>query len=73
VQETGKILVIFGVIIVLLGLLVQFSDKIPLFGKLPGDILIKRGNFTFFAPIATSIIISLIITAVLNLIVRLKK
>ena len=72
-QETGKILVIFGVIIVLLGLLVQFSDKIPLFGKLPGDILIKRGNFTFFAPIATSIIISLIITAVLNLIVRLKK
>ena len=58
----GKILIIFGVILVVIGLLLSLGDKIPWIGKLPGDIYIKRERFTFYFPLMTSIIISLILT-----------
>jgi len=72
-NDLGKSVIVLGVILILIGLVINFGDKIPFLGKLPGDILIKKGSFTFFAPIATSIIISLILTIVLNLILRVKK
>jgi len=58
----GKTLIIFGVILVGIGLLLTLGDKIPWIGKLPGDIYIKRDRFTFYFPIVTCIIISLILT-----------
>ncbi len=58
----GKALIILGTIIVLLGILIVFAGKIPWLGHLPGDIYIKRDNFTFYFPLATSIILSIIIS-----------
>lgn len=61
----GKVLLFAGLTLVLLGVLLIFFNKVPLIGKLPGDILIKKENFTFYLPITTSIILSFIISAVL--------
>ncbi len=66
-QDIGRLITIFGIVIVLLGLILSFSDRIPFLGKLPGDILIRRGNFTLYAPIATSIIISVVLSIVITL------
>lgn len=63
----GKSLIIIGILLVALGLLFSIGSKIPWLGRLPGDIYIQRGNFTFYFPLATSIVISLIITLVLYL------
>ena len=64
---TGKFLIIFGVVIVAVGLLLLVSPKIPWLGRLPGDILIKRKNFTFYAPIAISVILSIVLTVLINI------
>jgi hypothetical protein len=63
----GKSLIAIGIVLVVLGLLFSLGSKIPWLGRLPGDIYIQRGNFTFYFPLATSIVISLIITLVLYL------
>jgi uncharacterized membrane protein len=69
IQSLGKLIFVMGIFLVVLGSLILLSPKIPFIGRLPGDIVIKRDNFTFFFPLASSIIISLIITIILNLIV----
>jgi hypothetical protein len=61
----GKSLIIMGLIIALIGVILTFAGKIPWLGRLPGDIYIKRQNFTFYFPLATSILISLILTLIL--------
>ncbi|MGD0919893.1 MAG: DUF2905 domain-containing protein [Thermodesulfobacteriota bacterium] len=58
----GKMLILLGVFIILIGLLLLIGEKIPWIGRLPGDILIKKERFTFYFPLATSIIISIILT-----------
>ncbi len=63
----GKLLVLLGVFIILMGLLLMAGDKIPWIGKLPGDILVKKEKFTFYFPIATCILISIILTLLLML------
>lgn len=68
--EFGRVMVIAGVVLVALGLLLLFTDRIPGLGRLPGDFAIKRGSFTLYFPLATSILISLVLTAVLNLVSR---
>jgi hypothetical protein len=64
----GKFLIISGIILIAIGLIIQFSDKVPYLGKLPGDIRIERGNFTLYFPITSGIILSLIISLVFFLI-----
>jgi hypothetical protein len=66
-QQFGKLLIIGGIILVIAGILFFFADKIPFIGKLPGDIVIKKKNFTFYFPIVTSIILSIIISLILYL------
>ena len=66
----GTLLIVVGIIIVLIGLLLYFSDNIPLFGRLPGDIRIERENFTFYFPLATSVLLSVVISVVIYLIRR---
>lgn len=62
-ENTGKIIVFSGIVLILAGLVVwQFSDKSGWFGNLPGDIKIERENFRFYAPITTMLIISIILT-----------
>jgi Protein of unknown function (DUF2905) len=64
-QFLGKSLVLFGGILVLVGLVLMFSDKIPFLGRLPGDIHVKKENFEFYFPIMTSILLSLLLSAIL--------
>jgi hypothetical protein len=64
----GKILVLFGVVMVVVGAILMFFDKIPLLGKLPGDVHVKRENFEFYFPIVTSIVLSLVLSGILWLI-----
>ena len=66
----GKILIIIGAVIVLIGVIIMLAGKIPFLGKLPGDIEIAGKNWSFHFPLATSIVLSLILTVVLNLILR---
>jgi len=58
----GRTLIIFGLLIAALGLLLTLAGKLPWLGRLPGDITIRRENFTFYFPLATSIILSLLLT-----------
>ena len=61
-----KILIILGIVILVVGLFYPYIKKIGV-GQLPGDIIIKSGNSTFFFPIVTCIIISIILTIIFNL------
>jgi len=65
--EMGKLLLILGIILSIMGLLFIFGSKLPGLGRLPGDIFIKKGNITFFFPIVTCILISIIVTLILSL------
>ena len=61
----GKSLIVIGLLIALIGLLFTLGGKIPWLGRLPGDFYIKKENFTFYFPLATSILLSLIISFIL--------
>ena len=61
-----KILIIIGIIFLIIGLLYPYIKKLGL-GQLPGDILFKSGNSTFFFPVMTCLIISIILTIIFNL------
>jgi hypothetical protein len=63
----GKMLIIVGIVLVVIGLAFTYGPKIPWLGKLPGDISIKKDNFSFYFPITTSIIISIILTILFSL------
>jgi hypothetical protein len=63
----GKMLIILGVVIILIGLAFMFGDKIPFLGKLPGDIYVKKEKFSFYFPLTTSIIISIILTLLFSI------
>jgi len=65
-EGIGKILLIVGGIIVILGLILIFSQHIPFLGKLPGDIFVKRDGFSFYFPIVTLLVLSLLITIIVN-------
>ena len=62
--QFGKVLITIGVVFVVLGILLLFSDRLSFLriGRLPGDMIYRRGNFTFYFPIVTSLVISLILT-----------
>ncbi|ABB30995.1 hypothetical protein GeomeDRAFT_2118 [Geobacter metallireducens RCH3] len=64
-QGLGKSLIVFGLIIAAIGVALTFAGKIPWLGRLPGDIYVKRDNFTFYFPLATSILISVILSLIL--------
>ncbi|HEX7363973.1 MAG TPA: DUF2905 domain-containing protein [Dehalococcoidia bacterium] len=69
-EGLGKILLIVGGIIVILGLILVFSQHIPFLGKLPGDIFIKKNGFSFYFPIVTMLIISILITIIVNVVLH---
>lgn len=71
-QMVGKVLVLMGGLIVLVGIVLMFSDRIPFLGKLPGDISIKRDNFQFYFPITTGIILSLLVSLILWIVSQYK-
>jgi len=66
-EEFGKMLIILGIFILGIGLLLTLGGKIPYLGRLPGDIVIKKGNFTFYFPIVTCILLSVLLTLIFSL------
>ncbi len=66
-EGLAKLLILFGVVSVLLGGLLLVVGKIPYIGRLPGDFYIERENFTFYFPLATSILISILLTFLFSL------
>jgi hypothetical protein len=70
VAELGKLLLFAGVALALLGALLWLAPQLPWLGKLPGDLRIERPGLRIHLPIASSILISVILTLVLNLIAR---
>jgi hypothetical protein len=69
-ENLGKILLILGAIIIVLGLIFTFAPHIPFLGKLPGDITIKKDGGSFYFPIVTCIILSIVLTVIINVILR---
>lgn len=65
--QLGKALIVAGVLIAIAGAALLAGGKIPAIGRLPGDIVIKRENFTFYFPLTTGIIISLLVTLLFRL------
>jgi len=63
--ELGKTLIVIGLVVAVVGAILVFAGKIPWLGRLPGDITIKKENFTFYFPLATSILLSLLLSFIL--------
>lgn len=69
-EELGKWLILFGVLLAIIGGVILLIGKVPFVGRLPGDIVIQRDNFACFFPLATSIVLSIVLTVLLNIILR---
>lgn len=66
----GKLLIILGAIIVVVGLALTFGPRIPFLGRLPGDVAVDRGNLHFYFPIVTCLLLSVVATLILNFFFR---
>jgi hypothetical protein len=66
-QDVGRLLLLLGVLIALVGAGLLVAGQIPWLGRLPGDIVVNRGPVTFYFPIVTSIVLSILLTVLLNL------
>lgn len=70
-ESLGRTLVFLGILIVVLGVVLMLAPRVPFIGRLPGDILFRKGSVSFYFPIVTSILLSLLLTVLLNLFFRL--
>jgi Protein of unknown function (DUF2905) len=72
--DLGRLLVILGVVLVAVGAILWLGGavggKVPFLGRLPGDIHVERGNWSFYFPLTTSILLSIVLTLVLTLLSR---
>ncbi len=69
-ENLGKLMILIGIFIAISGIFFAFWSKIPFLGRLPGDILLQKGNFRLFFPIVTCLVISAVLTIIINLIIR---
>jgi Protein of unknown function (DUF2905) len=69
-NDLGRTLLVVGLVLAALGGVLLLVGQVPWLGRLPGDISFERGNFRFYAPIATMLLLSLVLTIVLNLLAR---
>jgi hypothetical protein len=69
-QGVGRLLILFGIVALVVGVGLLYLPRIPWLGRLPGDITVEREGFTFYFPLATSIVISIVLTLLLNLFFR---
>lgn len=70
-EPLGRMLVFLGILIVVLGVVLMLAPRVPFIGRLPGDIVLRKGSVSFYFPIVTSILLSLLLTVLLNLFFRL--
>ena len=69
-REVGKLLIVLGGVTVVVGVIVLLAARIPWLGRLPGDVVVQRGPVTFYFPVVTSIVVSVVLTILLNLFLR---
>jgi len=69
-SDVGKVLVALGLLIALAGVVLMLVGRVPWLGRLPGDIHIERGNFSFYVPLATSLLLSVVLTLLLYIVGR---
>ena len=69
-EGIGRIIIIIGIIMVVLGLILAFGERIPFLGKLPGDIVIKKDGISFYFPLVTLLLLSVVLTLIINFIWR---
>ena len=70
IESIGRSLIFFGIVLIVLGSIFVLFGKVPWFGRLPGDIVIKREGFTFYFPAVTMILLSILLTIFFNIIGR---
>ena len=61
-NDLGKSLVLIGLLIVLVGAVLMLAGRVPWLGRLPGDIYVQRGNWSFYFPVVTSLVVSVLLT-----------
>ena len=61
-DSIGKLLIVFGLLVAGVGVMVLLAGRLPWLGRLPGDVSIERGNWTFYFPLATSLLVSVVLT-----------
>lgn len=66
-MDTGRLLIVVGVVTAAIGVVMTLAGRVPLLGRLPGDLTVRGDGWTFYAPIATSILVSIVLTAALSL------
>ena len=69
-NDIGKALLVMGLVVALVGVVLMVAGRVPWLGRLPGDLYIQRGNWSFYFPLATSIVVSVLLTVVFWLIGR---
>jgi len=69
----ARLLIAVGIVTLVIGLLLLLWPRIPMIGRLPGDITIQKDGFRLFVPIASSIIISIVLTVIVNVVLRLMR
>ena len=73
IAQLGRVLGLMGAILLVLGAVFMFSDRIPFIGRLPGDIAVRGDGWTVYAPLATSIVLSVLLTLGLSLVAWLRR
>ena len=71
-DSVARLLVVAGVVLLAAGLLLYLAPQVPWLGRLPGDIRVERPNFRFYAPLTTSIVVSVVLSVVLWLVMRFR-
>ncbi|TMG54429.1 MAG: DUF2905 domain-containing protein [Chloroflexi bacterium] len=72
-SQFGRVLVLVGAVILFLGLLLVVANRVPLIGRLPGDITVRSDGWTVYAPLATSIVLSVLLTLVLSVVAWVRR
>jgi uncharacterized protein YybS (DUF2232 family) len=65
VSDLGRVLIILGLVLAATGVALTFAPRVPWLGRLPGDVQIQRGSWTFYFPLATSVLLSVVLTVIL--------
>jgi hypothetical protein len=66
-SDLGRILIVIGAAVAVLGVVLLLADRVPWLGRLPGDFVVRRGPVTFYFPLVTSIVVSILLTVLVNL------
>jgi DUF2905 family protein len=66
-HDIGRAFIVAGVVLIVLGVILSLAGRLPWLGRLPGDIVVRRGGFTFYFPLATCLLLSLLLTLLFSL------